>query len=224
MSLQFRIKRRILYGLSVLIAILLYFFHDELIIGKLTLAVAALFVFYATDHLFNVRFSLVHYLYAIAIVTLGVVMSPLYNIYPVYDKVLHYTLPILFSSLVFKTMQNFKIELRWKLLFVFFIVVGTAALFEIGEFAVDQSLDLNTQGVYITSSPGSTGEEVLDPNTDTMIDLIFGTLGAGTFWTYAGLQWSYQQRSRVRAVLRRVMDNRRRSNIQSLHQRMPRTR
>ncbi len=61
-------------------------------------------------------------------------------------------------------------------------MVALLSLFEIGEYALDQLFGLKLQGVYLRDLSGVAKLNIiLDKNDDTMIDLLFGTVGALIF-------------------------------------------
>jgi len=138
--------------------------------------------FYLLDHLFNLKFRPKHYIFAIAITFAGILLSPLYFLYTQYDKILHFILPILFGSIVFHMVSKLNIEKKWKLTFVFFIIIGAIGLHEIGEYLLDSFFDLKLQGVFLRNLQGLEKYEILlDRNDDTMIDMSIGLLGAVSY-------------------------------------------
>jgi len=75
--------------------------------------------------------------------------------------------------------SELKIELKWKMVFTFFIVLGSLGIFEIGEYLLDQFFDLKLQGVFLRSIQGLEKYDILiDRIDDTMIDMVFGVFGA----------------------------------------------
>ena len=177
--LSFAAKRRIIFGISLFIFILLYAFKNFSFTIRAVSMIGFLVIFYITDHMFGVHFKLRHYLYIIIIAVTGFLLSPLYFIYPHYDKILHLMLPILYSSIIFYMVSELKIELKWKMVFTFFIVLGSLGIFEIGEYLLDQFFDLKLQGVFLRSIQGLEKYDILiDRIDDTMIDMVFGVFGA----------------------------------------------
>lgn len=200
MSLALRIKRRILFGVFFAMTVLIYFFSSYLFVAQVATGIAALGLFYLVDHLYNIKFPLRHYVFAIIIVVSSLILSPLYFVYAHYDKILHLALPFLFSAIVFKLVSRLKLDTRWKLLFTFFVVVATLAFFEIGEFTLDYFFDVKTQGVYLRDSEGLTRfTQIIDRNTDTMIDLVFGAISAGIYWVWGGFSWIQGRRQLKRS-------------------------
>ncbi len=109
-------------------------------------------------------------------------LSPLYYLYPNYDKILHLILPILFASIVYHMTKRLKLKPKWRLVFVFFVVMGVIGLHEIGEYLLDKIFDWRLQGVFIRNIHGLEKYELLmDPLDDTMIDMSLGVLGAGIY-------------------------------------------
>lgn len=97
----------------------------------------------------------------------------LYANLPYYDKLLHFFVPMLITSMVYDYTKKFKFE--YKNIGVFLAVVGMLCLFEIFEFGIDLFLGLDMIGVI------NMGEIIISPLSDTMSDLIFGTLGSLLF-------------------------------------------
>ena len=117
-------------------------------------------------------------------------LSPLYYIYSGYDKVLHSILPIMFASIVFHMLSKLKIDLKWKLIFVFFIVIGVVGLHEVGEYWLDWFFDLKLQGVFLRDLQSLEKYKILlDRIDDTMIDMFFGVLGAAVYILTIGIYY-----------------------------------
>jgi hypothetical protein len=175
-------KRRIIFTVSVIILVVLYAFKNSSFFIRSASAIGSLVLFYIGDNLFDIRFTYKHYFYMTFIAITGFLLSPLYFIYPSYDKLLHFVLPLMMSSIVFFMISDLELKLKWKLTFTFFIVIGTLGLFEIGEFALDQAFDWKLQGVWQWDSSGIEKFDILqDRNDDTMIDLALGIISAGIY-------------------------------------------
>ena len=109
-------------------------------------------------------------------------LSPLYYVYPQYDKIQHLLQPIMLSSIIFHMIWRLDLKLKWKIVFVFFVVVGILGIFEIGEFLLDFFFDMKLQGVFLRDIQGLEKYNLLlDRNDDTMIDLSLGTIGSGIY-------------------------------------------
>jgi len=142
----------------------------------------AIFLFWAVDAFFNLKFKEYHYLIILLISTFGILLSPLYFISPAYDKILHLIAPILAGILVFFLVNKLKTKFSIKLLLTFSIILSLLAMFEIVEYILDLVLDLKLQGVFLRDHSGvSKLKLVLDKNDDTMIDLILGVIGSLIF-------------------------------------------
>jgi len=188
----FKIKRISVIILSVIILLMMYLFQNSSFTLRALTSIALIYCFYLIDHLFYIKFRMHHYLFVIIIVSTGLLLSPLYYIYPNYDKFQHFILPMLVYSIVFFMVKKQTIKLKWKLVFTFFIVVAILGLFEIGEYSLDYLFDLKTQGVYIRELGGLEKLNlIIDPLTDTMTDLIFGTLGS---IFYSGITWVFYRK------------------------------
>ncbi|MBU1988126.1 MAG: hypothetical protein KKD94_01435 [Nanoarchaeota archaeon] len=106
-------------------------------------------------------------------------LGDIYYAYPLYDKIQHLVLPALMCSMAFHMTNRLKIELKWKLIFSFFVVVGILGFFEIVEYGLDSVFDLMAQGVFVETPDGL--QVVQSGLDDTMVDLILGFIGAGMY-------------------------------------------
>jgi len=190
---RYRRKRRFIIGISVVILALLYMFKNTSFLIRSLSAVSFLVVFYLVDHFFNLDFKDRHYIFIIFIAVTGFLLSPLYFVYPQYDKIQHLILPILFASIVFHMVWKLKLPLKWKLVFVFFIVIGSLGAFEIGEYWLDYFFDLKLQGVFLRDLQGLEKYDILlDRIDDTMIDMGLGVIGSSIYcfyiWFYGGIR------------------------------------
>jgi len=181
-------KRRTIIGLSAILLLMIYFFQDASFVLRVTTTVAFLLFFYFIDHFFDIRFKAIHYAIIILITLASVIFSPVYYIYPNYDKVQHFIQPILVSILVFYMVNKLKLDLKWKITFTFFITAGILGLFEIGEFLLDRLFDLKLQGVYLRDAAGLNKFNLIqEPLSDTMADLILGFAGAFLYSLWLGV-------------------------------------
>jgi len=145
-------------------------------------AVAFLIAFYGVDHFFDLKFKHSHYLIIVLIAIFTLLLSPLYFIYPQYDKMQHFLLPIFLSFLVFHMISKQKIELKWKIAFTAITVFSILAVHEIVEYSLDLFFDLKLQGVFIRDLAGIQKLNIIQNQIDdTMIDLILGLAGAITY-------------------------------------------
>ena len=175
---DYKIRRNLVIVISISLLILLYMFKNTSFIIRTLSAGSLLILFFFVDYYFDMRFEPRHYLFVILISAFGLMLSPLYFLYPQYDKILHFVLPIMFCSIVFHMIAKLKLKLKWKLTFVFFTVIGFLALFEIGEYLLDIFFDLKLQGVFLQDIQGLQKFDILlDKIEDTMIDLVLGVLG-----------------------------------------------
>ena len=176
---RYRKKRLTIITISMILLIVLYTFKNSSLLIRTLSTIAFLFLFYAIDHLFEVNFKERHYFLIIFLAITGFMLSPLYYIYPNYDKIQHLIFPILASSIAFHMVSKLSIKLRWKLIFVFFIVVGLIGLHEVGEYWLDYFFDLKLQGVFLRDLQGLNKYNILmDRIDDTMIDMSLGAVGA----------------------------------------------
>lgn len=179
---SYKIKRRVIIGISVVVLALLYAFKNSSLIIRSMSTIGLLVVFYLIDHLFYLRFETRHYFFVSLIAIMGFMLSPLYFIYPSYDKILHLLIPIMFASVVLHMLEKLKLDKKWQLVFVFFVVVGAVGLHEVGEYILDYFFDWKLQGVFLRDIQGLQKYDILlDRIDDTMIDMMLGILGAGIY-------------------------------------------
>ena len=173
------LKRRILLSAFILVLGLLFIFRNTSFLIRAISTIFLLLVFYIFDHTFGVNFRLKHYFYIIVIAVTGFLLSPLYYLYPNYDKLLHFIQPILFFSMVYHMVSKLKLKQKWKILFSFFIIVGCIGIFEIGEYSLDYFFDLKYQGVFLRDISGIDKYDLyVDRIDDTMVDMVMGIAGA----------------------------------------------
>ena len=177
--ISYQVRRRIVFGIALAILAFFYLFKNYSIPLRAISAAAFIIFFYAMDHLFDIRFEHRHYFYALFFAFFAFLLSPLYYLYPQYDKLQHIVMPMMFASMTFHMIAPLNLKLQWKLLFVFFMIIGTNGLFELSEYGIDQFTDFKLQGVYLRDETGLQKFVVLqDRIDDTMIDMGLGTLGA----------------------------------------------
>jgi len=188
--MKFKTKRRLILGISIFLLLFLYLFKNYSSVIRVGSFIFGMCVFYFFDHAFNVRFRFRHYVYIIIILFFGMLLSPLYVMFDIYDKVLHLIMPIFASVLFFFIVNKTKLELKYKLLITFTSVVTALVILEVGEYIIDYFWNFELQGVFLRDSSGLTKYKlILDRNDDTMIDLMLGIGGsilfaAGKFVAY----------------------------------------
>ena len=181
-SLDYNHKRRVIWFFSIFLVLMLYFFQNSSFLLRAVTSLEFLILFYLIDHFFNVRFLPRHYVYIFVIAIVSILLSPLYFVYPSYDKVQHFVQPMLICSIIFFIVSKLKLELKWKLIFAFLITFSILGLFEIGEYVADNLFNLKLQGVYLRDLSGfKKFNLVTEPLDDTMQDLILGFLGSGLY-------------------------------------------
>ena len=80
-----------------LLLILFYLFRNLSEAVRIGGVIFGLILFYSIDHFFDIKFKTHHYIYVLAILFFGILLSPLYFISSSYDKILHFFL-IVFSE------------------------------------------------------------------------------------------------------------------------------
>lgn len=172
-----------------LIAISLYLFWDSSFLIRSVATVCFLFIFYIGDRVYNIKFTNYHYILFILLVTAGVLASPLYFIWPSYDKIQHFIMPIFMSFLTFHMVNKLKLDMKWKIWFTFFTVVAILGMFEIVEYILDYIFDFKLQGVFLRDETGLNKFTIIqEPIDDTMIDLCFGVLGSFIYLVYSSIK------------------------------------
>lgn len=183
MILSLATKRRVILITGIILVVLLYTFKNTSFFVRSLATLSVVALVYLVDHYFDAQFKTWHYVIVYVMAIGGFLLSPLYFIYPNYDKIQHFVFPILFSTLVFHLVSKLRLHRRWELFFTFAIVVGGLTLFELGEYGLDYFFDLKLQGVFLRSITGLEKFEILmDRIDDTMVDLMWGIGGALTYW------------------------------------------
>lgn len=171
-------KRWTVAILAIFILCMIYFFKDASFILRAVSAAGFIVFFYIVDHWFDIRFKHIHYVFIVIIAIASLLLSPLYYIYPQYDKMQHFVQPILVCSIIYHMVSHLKLEFKWRLIFTFFIVIAILGLFEMAEYSIDQLFNWKLQGVYLRDITGFEKFHVIvEPIDDTMIDLFFGVIG-----------------------------------------------
>lgn len=183
-------QRKIIYiVIGAIILLVLYALKNTSYFLRSSTFIFAILLFYLTDVFFNLDFKMRHYITVIIISTTGILLSPLYFLYPGYDKILHFISPFLLGFLVYFLLDKTKIKFTTKLFLTFSVVVMFLTLFEMIEFGVDRFFDLKLQGVYTMNKL----KILMNRNDDTMMDLILGALGTLIFTGYQTLEFNYKK-------------------------------
>ncbi len=181
-------KRRVILAVSILILIFLYAFKNAFFLVRTLSAISLLFVFYIVDHLFDVNFERRHYFFIVIIAVSSFVLSPFYTTYANYDKIQHLIMPMMYGSILFHMVKRLDLKLKWKLVFVFFIIAGSVALLEIGEYLLDYFFDFKLQGVFIRDLTSFQAYGLLlDRLDDTMIDMSLSVISALVYTISLGI-------------------------------------
>ena len=193
---HYALKRNILIALSIFIFVLMYLFSNAAFSLRTLSTVFVLALFYVADKVFDIRFEQRHYAFFLLLVVTGFLLSPLYFVYPQWDKIQHLIGPFLLSSLVFYMVRKLMLENKWKLGYTFFTVLSILVIFEIGEYLLDYLFGLRLQGVYLRDLSGFEKFNILvAPLDDTMQDLCFGILGTSLYCIYKGWQFRKQKQN-----------------------------
>ena len=175
-------KRRFIIILCVILIALLYAFKNYSFLIRALSIILSLWLFYFIDHAFGAEFHLRHYIYVISALIFGILLSPLYWVSGIYDKVLHLFMPVLVSIIVFYLVDKLKIPFKWKLLLTLTSTIALIASLEVIEYIADIFWDMKLQGVYLRDISGLEKYDlILDRNDDTMIDIMLGFAGTIIF-------------------------------------------
>ena len=172
-------KKNIILSLFIFLLIIFYTFKNSSFLIRYLSAIGFIIIFVILDLNFKIGFKKRHYLFIIIISITSFLLSSMYFLYPQYDKFQHLIQPILFSSIIFFMISKLKLELKWKLTFTFFIMVGLLSIFELGEYILDYFFNLKLQGVFLRNLQGLEKYSILmDRNDDTMADLGLGIISS----------------------------------------------
>lgn len=198
---RYKNKRRVIIAICVVVVGLLYLFKNVSFLMRALSTIGLLISFYLVDHLFEIDFEDRHYVFIVVIAFSSFLLSPLYFVHPQYDKAQHLVQPIMVCSMVYYMIRHLDIKEKWKLLAVFFIVMGFVGMHEIGEYWLDQYFDLKLQGVFLRDFHGLEKYDLLvNRLDDTMIDMSLGTLGAGVYAFVVYYYRKYQLKRAVRSL------------------------
>lgn len=175
-------KRWLIIGIAVAVLLILYLLKNSSMFVRVAGFFTGVGIFYGLDSFFKLDFKPRHYAYITLILAFGILLAPLYFVSENYDKILHLSLPLLASALIFYMINNKRLSFQWKLLITFMFVVSFLAIHEMGEYLIDLLWDMKMQGVYIRDVSGIEKFNLVMPkHDDTMIDMLFGTAGALVF-------------------------------------------
>src|SRR4030042_5835164 len=150
-----RTKKYLYVVTALFLLVLLYALKNTSYFARASSFIAAFVVFFIIDTIFGLKFRNRHYIIFIFIAATGILFSPLYYIYPNYDKILHLISPFLFCLLIYYLVNKIQgISLPVKLFLTVSIVVSLLAFWELFEFGLDKAYDLKMQGVWIRDVTG----------------------------------------------------------------------
>jgi len=193
--MKYEAKRKLILGISLFLLLIFYLFKNISESLRVFGFIFGLLIFYFADHMFEIDFKSRHYYYMIVILAFGILFSPLYSFYPVYDKILHFAMPILGCFLIFHIVDKKDLNIQWKLWVVFLFIMTSLTIHEIGEYLIDQLWDLKLQGVYIRNISGAEKLNlVMSKIDDTMIDLIIGAMGSLFFIAGKTISYFYKKK------------------------------
>lgn len=170
-------RKEILVWIGIFVLVILYALRNANGYIRASGFIIGFFLFPLIDYAFDLKFKNYHYIILVIILFNGILMSPLYFVYPNYDKILHFANPLLLSFLIYFLVDKLKVKFRVKILLTIVIVVAILGFFEMGEYLLDEAFDIKLQGVYLKDKEiVNKLNLVLSKNTDTMVDMMLGTL------------------------------------------------
>ncbi|MBD3253426.1 hypothetical protein GF386_06845 [Candidatus Pacearchaeota archaeon] len=182
MKLSYR-EKGILVLLFILAGVILFFVIRRLseLIGYVSIIkfIGLLVIFYFWDYLLKVDFKLRHYLYVLFVGFFGIFLGYMGFVYFHYDKLFHLIGPVLLTDILYYNLRRYHYKKKEAIVFSFFVAFSLLCFYEIIEFLLDFIFNTHTQGCFFYSN--GIFEMVLDRNTDTMIDLIFGIIGSFSY-------------------------------------------
>ena len=189
---HYRKKRYILFFISLLLLILFYLFKDTGYFANVLIAILFIGLFYVFDHYFDIKFRWYHYIFILLMIAAGLLLLPVHYQFTEFDKIQHLIMPIFMSSMVFHMVKRLDLELKWKLVFTFFITIGILGLWEMFEYTLDYFFDIKMQGVYIRDALGLEKLNlIMNPLDDTFFDLFLGTFGTCLYAIFAFIYLRY---------------------------------
>ena len=194
--------RKLLTLCSIILLIALFYFGflfpNFYVISGIIMMIAVLWIFYWVDGFFNLNYRFRHYIVMIVLFTFGMLLNPLFYIFPWYDKFLHFFTALFWCTLIFVPIKKVHIGFFLKILFTISIFLSFMMIHEGGEYIMDKTLDLHFQGVYVSSFSANfdrqSMREVQNPWDDTMQDEILGILGATTFGIINSISYKFRRK------------------------------
>lgn len=179
--MELKNKRIVYLILSISVLAILYALKNTSYFARSSAFVASFVVFYFSDIIFKCKFKNIHYLIFFVASTFGILFSPLYYMFSIYDKVLHFITPFLICILAYAALEyRLKdVSLRMKLCIIVCVAVTLISFWELLEFSLDKLYNTQLQGVWVRDVTGMEKVKlIMDRNDDTMIDMTFGVLGS----------------------------------------------
>jgi len=113
-KLKAHTKRKLYIAIGIFLFILLYALKNTSYFTRSFGFVFVILLFFIGDYFFKFGFKNYHYAILVSIAALGILFSPLYFIYPNYDKTLHIISPVLVCILIFFFSKQNKNKLFYK--------------------------------------------------------------------------------------------------------------
>lgn len=193
--MDYKKKRILIIGISLFLLLVLYLFKNLSNNVRVFGFILGIVIFYFIDHFFEVKYDFRHYIYIIVILGTGILLADFYFLYSIYDKTLHFLLPILGCLLFFYIIDKKDLNFQWKIFITFLFVMTFLTFHEIGEYLLDVLWDWTLQGVQVKDISGANKlNPVMSRIDDTMIDLILGFFGVMIFMIIRTISYFWKKR------------------------------
>lgn len=131
-----------------------------------------------------------------------------YNLFPFFDKIVHFLSPIILCVLVFNLAKDKIKNKTFLILFCIASIIALSVIWEITEYSFDNLVDSKMQGVYLAEGKffglyERQYEPVQTEIDDTMSDLIYNCLGSLVF----GLAYFFKNRKKLKIIKRKSLVN-----------------
>lgn len=151
-------------------------------------------IFVLGGKIFSIGFKKRHFIFMGILIVANFIASPLYFIYPSYDKFWHLIGPLIVCSIAFFMINKLNISMKWKVTFTFFTAFALLGIFELWEYSLDSLFNFQLQGVYLRDAYGLGKLTVISERIDdTMLDLFLGVIGTAAYCAF--VSWIYKVRT-----------------------------
>ncbi|MFA5141802.1 MAG: hypothetical protein WC471_02430 [Candidatus Woesearchaeota archaeon] len=177
---QLKYHALILFSIFLLLFELMY----EGIVFKVLLVIFVLWSFYILDYKYSLDIQIRHYFVVSIMYFFGVLLSPLYIQIYMYDKILHFIMPVFGAGVIFYFVNKLNIRFGHKLAITLSFVLSAALMLELVEYWLDLFFKMDLQGVYIYDVYTQNSKMMQKGLADTMLDMAYALLGGLLYIIY----------------------------------------